>query len=231
MQQSTGHLLGQISFLLPAMLLGLERRRFLVAAAALAAIPLSGQVHLALGAIPLFVAYAWARLPRWRGRLYALGGAGLAIAAGELVQHAVIATSILAGGRSLGSVRFYSATLSDFVTRSNGNGVERFVFIGWVTPLVALAGLAVVWRSGRQRLAVFLGLAALVPLLLALGTHLPGYSTAWHHFQPLRYPRVPERLLPIACLAMAALAAAAANRLRHVVSSPRSQSGSLPTST
>ena len=145
-QQSTGHLLGQISFLLPGMLLALERRRFLVAAAALAAIPLSGQVHLALGAIPLFVGYAWARLPRWRGRLYALGGAALAIAAGELVQHAVIATSIVAGGRSLGSVRFYSATLSDFVTRSNGNGVERFVFIGWVTPLRRA-------RRARRRLA------------------------------------------------------------------------------
>ena len=71
-QQSTGHLLGQISFLLPAMLLALERRRFALAALALTAIPLSGQVHLALGAIPLFAAYGWVRFPRWRGRLYAL---------------------------------------------------------------------------------------------------------------------------------------------------------------
>jgi hypothetical protein len=216
-QQSTGHLLGQISFLLPAMLLALERRRFVLAALALTAIPLSGQVHLALGAIPLFAAYAWIRLPRWRGRLYALGGVALAAAAGELVQHLVIATSILAGGRSIGSVRHYSATVADFVTRSNEVGVERFVFIGWATPLIALAGLAVVWKAGRQRLVVFLGLAALVPMLLALGTHLPGYETAWRHFQPLRYPRVPERLMPIACLAIAALVAYAANRLRHVV--------------
>jgi hypothetical protein len=215
-QQSTGHLLGQISFLLPAMLLALERRRFILAALALSAIPLSGQVHLALGAIPLFAAYGWVRFPRWRGRLYALGGAALAIGAGELVQHLVIATSILAGGRSIGSVRSYSATLTDFVSRSNGNGVERFVFIGWVTPLIALAGLAVAWRAGRGRLAVFLGLAALVPMLLALGTHLPGYTTAWHHFHPLRYPRVPERLMPIACLAIAALVAYAATRLPHV---------------
>jgi hypothetical protein len=214
-QQSTGHLLGQISFLLPAMLLAIERRRFVWAAVALTAIPLSGQVHVALGAIPLFVAYAWVRLPRWRGRLYALAGAAVAIAAGELIQHLVIATSILSGGRSLGSVRFYSATVGDLVTRSNANGVERFVFVGWVTPFVALAGLALVWKSGRRRLAVFLGLAALVPILLALGTHLPGYETAWRHFHPLRYPRVPERLMPIACLALAALVAYAATRLRH----------------
>ncbi len=215
-QQSTGHLLGQISFLLPAMLLGLERRRFVLATLALVAIPLSGQVHLALGAIPLFVAYAWVRLPPWRGRLYALAGVLVAVAAGELVQHLVIATSILSGGRSIGSVRFYSATIGDFLTRSNGNGVERFVFIGWVTPLVALVGVAAVWRAGRGRLAVLLALAALVPMLLALGTHLPGYETAWHHFKPLRYPRVPERLLPIACLAIAALVAYAATRLRNV---------------
>ena len=41
--QSTGHLLGLISFLLPATLLALERRRFVWAALVLAAIPLSGQ--------------------------------------------------------------------------------------------------------------------------------------------------------------------------------------------
>jgi hypothetical protein len=215
LQQSTGHLLGWISFLLPAMLLALERRRFVWAALALTLIPLSGQVHLALGAIPLYVAYAWVRLPRWRPRLLGLAGAAIAIAAGELVQHAVIATSIVSGGRSLGSVSHYSATLADFVTRSNGNGVERFVFIGWVTPLVAIAGLVVAGRHCGRRTAAFLGIAAVVPLLLALGTHFPGYAALWHVLPPLRYPRVPERLMPIACLMLAALVAVAATRLRH----------------
>ncbi len=215
LQQSTGHLLGWISFLLPAMLLALERRRYVLAALALAAIPLSGQVHLALGAIPLYIAYSWVRLPRWRPRLLGLAGAAIAIAAGELVQHAVIATSIVSGGRSIGSVSHYSATLSDFVTRSNGNGVERFVFIGWVTPLVALAGLVVARRKLGRPTAVFLGAAALIPMLLALGTHFPGYATLWHALPPLRYPRVPERLMPIACLMLAVLVALAASRLRH----------------
>ena len=213
-QQSTGHLLGQISFLLPATLLALERRRFAWAALALAAIPATGQVHLALGAIPLYAVYAWLRLPRWRPRLQALGGVALAVAVGLLVQRLVIATSIVSGGRSLGSVRHYSATLADFVTRSNANGVERFVFLGWATPLLALAGLAAVWRARGRRLALFLGGAALVPMLLALGTHFPGYAALWHAFPPLRYPRVPERLMPIACLALAALVAFAATRLR-----------------
>ena len=60
--QSTGHLLGLIAFLLPASLLALERRRFMWAAIALAAIPLSGQIHLAMGAVVLALGYAWARL-------------------------------------------------------------------------------------------------------------------------------------------------------------------------
>ena len=68
--QSTGHLLGPISALLPLALLGIERARsgsrawLVVTAAAVTAIPLSGQLHLALGAVPLVLGYVWARLPR-----------------------------------------------------------------------------------------------------------------------------------------------------------------------
>jgi hypothetical protein len=49
-------------------------------------------------------------------------------------------------------------------------------------------------------------------MLLALGTHFPLYSTLWHHFAPERFPRVPERQMPVACLALAALAAFAVAR-------------------
>ena len=38
-------------------------------------------------------------------------------------------------------------------------------------------------------------------------THFPLYSMLWHALPPFRFPRVPERLLPIACLCIAALAA------------------------
>ena len=208
--QSTGHLLGLISFLLPAALLALERRRTMLAVLALAAIPLSGQVHLALGAIPFVAAYAWLRGGRRAGAIVALP----AIAAGLLVQQVVIGGSIAAGGRSLDSVRRYSAHWGDFVTRSTDHGVERLVVLGWLAPLVALAGLALLARRDR-RLAVLLGVGALVPLLLALGTTLPLYEPLWRHFPPLRYPRVPERLLPIALLCLAALMAHAAARLRR----------------
>lgn len=216
-QQSTGHLLGPISLLLPLSLLAWERARrgspawHILAAAALASIPLSGQVHLALGAIPFFFGYA---LCRSRDRRV-LAGAGLAVVvavgAGALVQQTVISHSLEAEGRSLAEVAFYSADWQDFLTRGQRHGSESFVLLGWVLPIVALAGLAL---SRRRGLALALGAGAVVPVLLALGTNLPLYSWLWHHLSPLRYPRVPERLMPIACLALAALAALAFERLR-----------------
>ncbi len=203
--QSTGHLLGLVAFLLPALLLALERRRLVVAALVLCALPLSGQLHLALGAIPLALGYAWARLPRQDWWKVGVGAVG-AVAAGLVVERWTIADSI-GVGRSFAQVGRYSAELTDFVTRSVGSGVEELVFVGWLTPLVALGGL---WAArGRRGLAVLLGLAALVPSLLALGANLPGYETLWRAVPGLDATRVPERLLPIACLALAALVALA----------------------
>ena len=152
--QSTGHLLGLIAFLLPAVLLALERRRFVWAALALTAIPLSGQIHLAMGAVVMALGYAWARLPRSDWRRVVLAAATAAIAA-VAVERLVVAGSIAGGGRSFAQVERYSAELSDFVTRGVGAGIEEFVFLGWLTPLLALAGL---WVIRRERgLAIFLG--------------------------------------------------------------------------
>jgi hypothetical protein len=199
--QSTGHLLGLVSFLLPATLLALERRRFALAAACLVAIPLSGQLHLALGAIPLALGYAWARLPRTAWWKAGAGGVA-ALITGLLVERWAVAGSI-GTGRSFGQVERYSAELVDFVRRSVGAGVEELVFLGWLAPLVALAGLVSI--RGQRGLAVLLGFAALVPCLLALGANLPGYETLWRLVPGLESTRVPERLMPIACLAIAAL--------------------------
>ena len=202
--QSTGHLLGLIAFLLPATLLALERRRFVPAAVALAAIPLCGQIHLAMGAVVLALGYAWARLPCADWWKAGAGGVAAAVAA-VAVQQLAVAGSIASGGRSFAQVERYSAELSDFFTRAVGAGIEEHVFLGWLTPALALAGLWVLRR--RRGLAWFLGLSALVPCLLALGANLPLYEPLWRAFPPLRFTRVPERLLPIACLAIAALVA------------------------
>ena len=133
--QSTGHLLGPISMLLPLALYGVERRQTWLAAAALASIPLSGQVHLALGAIPFVLAYALARRRPWLGAV----AAGAAVAAGVLVWALSLRDSV---ERPFSEVERYSATLGDFVSRDPGE-FERFAYLGWLLPLAAVAGLGV----------------------------------------------------------------------------------------
>jgi hypothetical protein len=202
--QSTGHLLGPVSMLLPLALYGVERRQAWLAAAALASIPLSGQVHLALGAIPFVLAYALARRRPWLGGVAASAG----VAGGVLVWALSLRDAI---PRPFSEVERYSATLGDFLTRDPGE-FERFVYLGWLLPLVAIGGLGCLCSRNTsfssRRLALVLGGGALVPCLLALGSNLPGYGLLWRN-TPLHSTRVPERLLPIACLCLAALAAAA----------------------
>jgi hypothetical protein len=220
-QQSVGHLLGPISILLPLSLWAFERARrgsvwwLAISAAALASIPLSGQVHLALGAIPFVLAYALCRTRNRRVLAGALGGAVAAVAAGLLVRETLIKGSTEAGGRKLAEITRYSANAGDFVSRHLDHGrSEQFVFLGWATPLLALAGLILLLRARRYALASVLALGVLIPLVLALGTNTPVYSALWHALPAFRFPRVPERLLPIACLCLAALLAFATARTR-----------------
>jgi len=216
LEQSAGHLLGWAAVFLPLSLWAVERARLAstagrahvwgaVAAVALASISLSGQVHLALGAVPLLVAYAalrFARVPF----AWTLGGALVAAGVGIAIRHALIAGSPEETGRSVDELRRYSAEPLDFLDRWHLPGSEEFVYLGWLTPALAVVGLVFLARR-RRGLAVLCGLAAFLPVLLALGTNLPGYEAVWRHFSPLHFTRVPGRLLPIANLALAALAA------------------------
>ncbi len=118
-----------------------------------------------------------------------------------------------ASGRSFGQVEHYSAEVPDFLSRDQQE-LEGIVYLGWTVLLLALAGLAVLLVGRRWGLSLALGLGVLVPTLFALGANLPGYETLWRHLPGLRHTRVPERLMPIACLALAALVAVAVSRLR-----------------
>jgi len=222
LEQSGGHLLGLISLFLPLALLAVElsrsadsRRRAhrwgAVAAAALVSIPLAGQVHLALGAVPLVLAYAAVRY-RFVTAAWCAGGALAALGVGLAIRYMLIAGSAEGGGRSLAEVGEFSAEWVDLVSRRQLGGTEEFVFLGWLTPALAVVGLALLWRRARG-LAVVLGVAAAVPIVLALGTNTPLYSPLWHALPPLQFPRVPARLLPVTDLALAALAAVAAAHL------------------
>jgi hypothetical protein len=217
-QQSVGHLLGPISIMLPLSLWAFERGWFWLSALALASIPLSGQVHLALGAIPFVVAYALVRRRDRRAVIGTAAGAVLAVAAGLLVRETLIKGSTEAGGRKLAEITHYSAHVGDFLARSADPGrSEQFVFLGWLTPLLALAGLVLLIAARRYALAAVLALGVVIPVVLALGTNTPIYEPLWHALPPFRFPRVPERLLPIACLCIAALVAFALARARPLV--------------
>src|SRR4029453_7784879 len=205
-QAGAGHLLGWTAMFLPLSLWAWERRRPWLAATALASIPLSGQVHLALGAIPFFALYV---LLRGGSRRWLAGPVAAALAAGLVVWALTIRDSI-GEARSFSSVERYSADLADFVARDPRHGLEPFVLLGWLTPLAAIAALPLV----RSRLTLVLALGALIPSLLALGANLPGYEMLWRHFPGLHSTRVPERFMPIACLSIAGLAAIAVSRLR-----------------
>jgi hypothetical protein len=204
-QAGAGHLLAWTSALLPLALWSWERRRYWLAAAALASIPLSGQVHLALGAVAFFTLYALLRggSRRW------LAGAVAAVVAAGLVVWALAIRGSIGEGRSFAQVERYSAHLSDFVSRNPEHGLEAFVFLGWLTPVLAVLALVV----HRSRLTLVLGVGALVPCLLALGANLPGYEALWETLPGLGSTRVPGRFMPIAALSIAGLAAVAIDQL------------------
>ena len=201
-----GHLLAWVSLLLPLSLWAWERRLYWLAALALASIPLSGQVHLALGVIPVFAVYA---LLSGGSRRWAAGGVAGAVVAGLVVLALSIRGSI-GSSRSFAQVERYSADLADFVSRDPRHGLEAFVFVGWLVPALALAGLLL----HRSRLAAGLAVAVAVPSLLALGGNLPGYEAVWETVPGFGTTRVPGRLMPIACLGLAGLVALAVNRAR-----------------
>ncbi len=222
LQQTTEHLLGPISVLLPLALWTFERGRrgsrwwLVPSVAAIASIAVSGQMHFALGAVPFYLAYAFVRTREVWPLAAAVTGTALAVAAGVLLWIFVIDGSIGEGGRSLRQVDRFSAEWLDFVGRTVRHGPESFVFLGWLTPLAAIAGLALlVWRK-TYGLAAVLGAGAIIPVVLALGTTTPLYEAIRFVVYPLRYPRVPERLMPIACLAIAALVAFALSELAKV---------------
>ena len=213
--QSGGHLLGWIAVLVPLALWAFERSRRAEsprgahAGRALGSCP---RLHPALGPAPSRARRAAAGR-RLRGRALparpvalGLGSAAVAVGAGLLAEATVIEGTTASEGRELAEVAAYSADPVDFLSRWRLHGLEQFVYLGWLTPALAVAGLVLLAR--RQRgLAIVLGIAALVPALLALGTNLPLYETLRDIFPPLRYPRVPGRFLPLATLALAALAA------------------------
>jgi hypothetical protein len=221
--QSGTHLLGWVAVLLPLALFAYERARAAdrglpahawgaLAAASLVTVPLSGQVHLALGVLPFVAVYVAVRAAPVAAA-WAAAGLVAALGTGIAIHLAIVRDSAESGGRSLQEVGEFSAGWLDLVSRWQPEQPERFVYVGWLLPALAAFGAVALWQARRRALTALLGVAAVLPLLLALGTNLPLYEWLWDAFPPLRFPRVPGRLMPVADLALAALVAAAVARI------------------
>ena len=179
-----------------------------LAAGAVVSVPLSGQLHLALGVLPFVAAYAALRYSRLAS-LWAWGGVLAAAAAGLIARdrRSSPARQRPKGGRwpRSPSTRRARSTSSAAGASTAPSATSTSAGSCRCSPWWGSCS----WPVRRRGLAILLGLAALLPALLALGTNLPLYETLRDVFPPLRYPRVPGRFLPLANLALAALAAVA----------------------
>ena len=171
-----------------------------LAGAALASIPLSGQLHLALGAIPFFAAL--------RARPPPLGGAARRPGArrGLLADAPPSAERPARADARSRQVEHYSADWPDLLSR-DAHGSRGSSTSAGRSPLLARRRARRADPAAPVGLALALGLGALIPILFALGANLPGYRLSGSTSPGLRNTRVPERMMPIACLALAALVA------------------------
>ncbi|HEV7888723.1 MAG TPA: hypothetical protein VGO92_14290 [Acidimicrobiales bacterium] len=232
--QATSHVNALLAFLLPLLLLCIEkalqggRRQQLWgwgAAAAMASIAGSGEGHLAVFAAGLAAVYLLGRWRAVRGQARRLAGPAAAFVigaagAGLALQHFVLGPSAAAGGRSVEEASEAAPRLANLASRTHPYAwplFERYAYPGLVIAALALAGL-VLWA--RRRPALVATLAALIAgaLVLAVGPSLedhPGFQRAYRVIPFLAYSRVPGRILIVSALALAVAAALAVEQVRR----------------
>ncbi|MBI1865739.1 MAG: hypothetical protein HYR98_08460, partial [Nitrospirae bacterium] len=154
----------------------------------------------------------WAGRVPWRSLIVAsipfvlLTGATLAW--GWHLRNQNIEQSLAAGGRPLAQVAAYSPTAPDILFPRHAEA-ERFIY-----PGAALAALAVwgAWASRRERKTVpLMALVAAAAVVLSFGPnlepHLPFYRWLYDTVPIFHYPRVAGRMIHVAAVALAILAA------------------------
>ena len=215
LEQSAGHLLGWAALFLPLALLAIERARVTpgrrvhawsaLAAAATISIPLSGQLHLALGAVPFIVAYAAVRFGLL-SFVWTLGGAAVAVGIGLAVRYTLIAGSAEEAGRSFGGATALLGGAGRF-PQSLARTAERGVRLPRLAAVRAGRCRTHRPRQDAKKPRRPPGACPDRAAPLRPGRHAAGYEALWRNLPPLHFTRVPERLLPLANLALAALAA------------------------
>jgi hypothetical protein len=157
------------------------------------------------------------RPPQWdwallRGLIPA--GLGLAAAAGFMmyVKATAFDASIAGKGRGLHEVKLFTPHLQDLFDLANVH-MERLVHLGYLAPLMALAGLLLLafgrGRAKARSQAAIWALIGALTLVLSLGptlNFLPLYELFYKYVPFFNFPRVPGRLIIFAVLFMALLA-------------------------
>lgn len=161
------------------------------------------------------------RLLLARGRRYLLHLAllGCTLIFLMIVKASVFAPSVAGGGRQFSEVAGYSPTPADLLSPRNGNA-EKMVYLGWVAVLLTAAGALSargVADPRRRLLLAFFGLASGFGVLLAVGPNLrsfPLYHLLYRLVPMFNFPRVSARILAVAVVGFAVLAAAGLGALR-----------------
>ncbi len=141
-------------------------------------------------------------------------GLGMASAVGFMlyVKATAFDGSIAGQGRGLHEVKLFTPHLQDLFDLANVH-MERLVHLGYVVPLLALAGLLTLVFArrplrSRSQAAVW-ALIGVLGMILSLGptlSFLPLYELLYKHLPFFNFPRVPGRMIIVAVLFLALLA-------------------------
>lgn len=181
-------------------------------------------------ALPLLRRVAAARPKPGAGELLRGRSARLLLHAGFIgatfgyllvVRRLVFSSSVAGGGRRFSEVSSFSPRPQDLFTAVGADG-ERAVYLGLVAAALALVGLMAHRRivdPGRRGRIAFFGGVGVAGVLLAVGPNLdlvPVYHLLFRTVPMFNFPRVSGRILMVASVGLAMLAAVgfAALRLR-----------------
>lgn len=156
-----------------------------------------------------------------RGQRFLLHGIfiGLTLAFLTLVRKFLFTPSVAGGGRRFWDVTAFSPGPADLLRPVNGSA-EKMVYLGVAALMLAAAGAIVARRIAdprRRLLVAFFGGTFLLGTLLAVGPHLkvfPLYHLLFNAVPMFNFPRVSARILTVAVVGLAVLAAAGLAGLR-----------------
>jgi hypothetical protein len=226
--QGSGHATSLLAWMFPVLLACLElairgperhaRRWAYAAAFTMVSIVLSGEMHHAVFAGLLGVAYVGLRAPgagmaRLRKLVVptAIGSVFIGIA-GVIMYWYVIRPSGASAGRTMNEAAHFAPQPIDLL-RPDWERFERYAYVGAVIGVLALIGFAAALVTGRRRrMAVALMIGFVLCCWFSVAPSFVDHPTLQQTYRAVpffSFSRVPGRLMVVGSLLLAALAALA----------------------